>query len=223
LVQKYTLPAPMTAPAESGTRSRNRQFPFPVMLSAAATSTPITSVMSAAQRNVVRMSSWNCARLITKKMAKGYPGIPSRGAAFSILLLQLAALVFAFAQVNLLLGLQEIDGVGDAVTDAFVTATTLNHGHYNLKGLSFLAHSAVALEVSSALLLLIVFFPLLVSRFSMFAGETAPAPPPRKPVFALTVEGTVSCTVKTPSGKVKKVPDKFTVTEDGEIVAAATG
>ncbi len=99
--------------------------------------------------------------------------LPDRGIAVWMYILFVFTLTFAFARINHAMGLTHT--FTGSVWEAFLTVATFEHGHYYMGSIG--AHAIVSLEISSALFLLFVFFPLLVARLAMFHGDTVAAKP----------------------------------------------
>jgi hypothetical protein len=128
--------------------------------------------------------------------------VPDRGAALRILPLLLVALVTAFATVHRAVGFDGSDTPWHALVDSFVTAAGLDHTRYLTGTPTEWARGAVLIEVISALLFLLVFFPLLVSRLAMFSSDNAETTPPQ-PGLTLSGEATVSWSVEDANNKGK--------------------
>lgn len=105
--------------------------------------------------------------------------LPSRGSAIAVLSMWLWCSVVASAAFNMSQGFIAGGRATDYLLDAFITTATFDHGHYVQSDASLPARLGVAVEVATALLLLIVFIPLVVSRLGLFQGDTVA---PEKPV-----------------------------------------
>lgn len=104
-------------------------------------------------------------------------GLPHRGLASVILAILLAALVLTFARINQASGLNLQHGNWEAVYMAFVWTTTLRFAEYQARGL--FQSLTVVFELSSFLLLLFLFFPVLAARLA--ALESVQAAQPQEP------------------------------------------
>jgi hypothetical protein len=165
---------------------------------------------------LLRAVVYKC-RIVTPEQ---FPGIPERGPAILILSLLLGALTLAFARFSLAAHFK--DRPWDAWVDAIVTTATLNHGQYAVSGHGFWPHAAVVIEVFSVLLLLLVFFPLLVSRLAMFAND--PGAPPQ-PIFDISEGGEEVVWNVVPLGKAPATIEakslQVCVTDKGDIGTVA--
>lgn len=96
------------------------------------------------------------------------PYLPDRGPALFLLFFLYSALVWAFAGINLAWGL--IGNMRDSIFEGFLTVATLEHTHFQLGDIRF-TRVLVGCELVSVVLLIIVFFPLLVTRLAVFEGD----------------------------------------------------
>jgi len=95
---------------------------------------------------------------------------PTKPGAMAILLLCVLTLVVSFARINTELKLLSPKAAGRPLLEAFYTVTAFEHGNF-AKDLDTTGQWIVAWEHFSALLLLIVFFPLLIGRLTSFYKE----------------------------------------------------
>jgi len=130
--------------------------------------------------------------------------LPTRDAALLILLFLFVALVFAFAVINQAVHLT--DSVTESLYEAFLTVATLYHDHYWPNSAS--SYGAVVVELASVMLLLLTFFPMVVARLAMFAGEIIS---PRQMIFTLKATTVIVCEIH----DAQRIPQTRQVTPDG--------